>query len=83
MSLVQVQLPDSLQKRLADLAQQDGITIDQFIASAVAEKLSALMTEDYLQARAKQGSRAKYDAVLANVPDCEPEAYDKLPTDEG
>ena len=34
---------------------------------AVAEKMFALMTEDYLAERAKRGSRAKYEAVLAKV----------------
>jgi hypothetical protein len=45
----------------------------------IAEKLSALMTESYLSERAKRGSRAKYKAILAKVPDVEPEAYDKIP----
>jgi hypothetical protein len=79
MSIVQVQIPDSLQKSLYDLAERDGISIDQFISTAIAEKLSALMTENYLKERAKKGSRAKYDAILAKVPDIEPEVYDRLP----
>jgi hypothetical protein len=79
MSNLNVQLPDSLYKNLQALASQDGISIDQFIATAVAEKLSALMTETYLEDLAKRGSRQKYDAVLAKVPDVEPELYDELP----
>ncbi len=31
MSIVQIQIPDSLQKSLYDLASRDGISIDQFI----------------------------------------------------
>ena len=77
MSIVQVQIPDSLQKSLCDLASRDGISIDQFISTAIAEKLSALMTENYLIERAKRGNREKYEAILAKVPDVEPEAYDK------
>lgn len=80
MSIVQVQIPDSLQKSLYDLAGRDGISIDQFISTAIAEKLSALMAEDYLRERAKRGSRSKYEAILAKVPDVEPEPYDRLPT---
>ncbi len=80
MSIVQVQIPDSLHKSLSELASRDGISIDQFISTAIAEKLSALMTESYLSERAKRGSRAKYEAILAKVPDIEPEAYDKLPS---
>jgi hypothetical protein len=77
MSIVQIQIPDSLQKSLCDLASRDGISIDQFISTAIAEKLSALMTENYLIERAKRGNREKYAAILAKVPDVEPEAYDK------
>ena len=79
MSNLNVQLPESLYKDLQALALKDGISIDQFIATAVAEKLSALMTESYLEDLAKQGIRQKYDAVLAKVPDVEPELYDELP----
>ncbi|MFN4789254.1 MAG: toxin-antitoxin system HicB family antitoxin, partial [Pseudanabaena sp.] len=77
MSIVQVQIPDSLHKSLSELASRDGISIEQFISTAIAEKLSALMTESYLSERANRGSRAKYEAILAKVPDVEPEAYDK------
>jgi hypothetical protein len=80
MSIVQVQIPDSLQKSLCDLASRDGISIDQFISTAIAEKLSALMTENYLIERSKRGNREKYEAILAKVPDIEPEAYDQMPT---
>jgi hypothetical protein len=61
------------------MAKRDGISIDQFIALATAEKLSALMTSDYLEERAKRGNREAFDAALADVPAVEPEPYDKLP----
>lgn len=80
MSIIEIQIPDSLQKSLHDLASRDGISIDQFISTAIAEKISALMTENYLKERAKRGSRAKYEAILAKVPDVKPETYDIIPT---
>lgn len=79
MSDLNVQLPDSLYKKLQALVKQDGISVDQFIATAVAEKIAALMTETHLEELAKRGSRKKYEAVLAKVPDVEPEPYDQLP----
>jgi hypothetical protein len=72
MSIVNVQIPDSLHKSLSDLASRDGILIDQFISTAIAEKLSALMTENYLGERAKRGNRGKYETILAKVPDVKP-----------
>jgi hypothetical protein len=72
-------LPLTLYKNLQLLAEQDGISIDQFIATAVAEKIAALTTESYLEELAKRGDRNRYEAVLANVPDVEPAPYDRLP----
>jgi hypothetical protein len=79
MSTVQVHLPDSLQKQLQTLAEREGVSLDQFVASAVAEKMAALLTESYLEERARRGDRAKYEAALAQVADVEPEPYDRLP----
>lgn len=80
MSNLSIQLPDSLYKSLQKLAKQDGVSLDQFIALAVAEKISALTTEGYLQERASQGNPSKYESVLAKVADIKPEPRDQLPS---
>jgi len=71
-------IPESLHKRVKALASKDNISINQFIATALAEKLSALDTENYLEERARHGSRKKYLKVLSKVKDREPEEYDNL-----
>lgn len=78
MNAVQIHLPRSLQAYLVALAEREGVTVEQFVASAVAEKASALMTEEYLSERAERGNRARYEAALATVPDAEPEDRDRL-----
>ena len=50
------------------------------IATAVAKKIAALTTASYLEELAKRGNREKYEAVLAKVPDTQPEVYSQLPT---
>lgn len=80
MSDLSIHLPDSLYKSLQKLAEQDGISLNQFITLAVAEKIAALTTEGYLQERASRGDRCKYEAVLNKVPDVEPAATDQLPS---
>ena len=79
MGALSLRLPESLHRKLGELAEQEGVSINQLITSAVAEKMSALMTEEYLAARAKRASRTKFEAVLAKVPDVEPEEFDRLP----
>ncbi|MEM6520828.1 MAG: toxin-antitoxin system HicB family antitoxin [Cyanobacteria bacterium P01_C01_bin.70] len=80
MSNLSIQPPDSLYKRLQILAKQDGVSLDQFIALAVAEKISALTTEGYLQERASQGNPSKYESVLAKVADIKSDPRDQLPS---
>jgi hypothetical protein len=60
-------------------AEQEGISINQLINSAVAEKLAALMTQEYLAQRASRGNRKRFDAVLAKVPAAPPMEGDELP----
>jgi hypothetical protein len=79
MGALSLRLPESLHKKLGEVAEKEGVSINQFISSAVAEKMSALMTEEYLATRAKRASRSKFEAVLAKVSDVEPDESDPMP----
>ena len=78
MSTLSIRLPESLHKQLKALAKSEGVSMNHFIALAVAEKVSALMTVDYLEERAARASEEKFDAVLAKVRDVKPLKFDKL-----
>jgi hypothetical protein len=78
MSTVSLRLPNSLHRGVKELAKREGVSMNQIIATAVAEKLSALMTADYLEERASRGSRERFEAVLGKVPDIEAEERDRL-----
>jgi hypothetical protein len=60
------------------LARREGISINQLVSAALAEKMSALVTEEYLETRARRCSRERFDAALAQVPDGEPDENDRL-----
>jgi hypothetical protein len=77
MTTLSLRLPESLHRRLAEVAEREGVSINQLISSAVAEKMAALMTEEYLELRAKRGRRSKFKAALAKVADIEPEDVDR------
>lgn len=79
MTAMSIRLPQSLHRNARAFAEREGVSMNQLIASALAEKLAALGAEDYLAARAARGSRARFDAALTQVPDTEPEAGDRLP----
>ena len=78
MTALTIRLPISLHKEIKKLAKTEGVSINQFLALAAAEKVSALRTVDYLRAEASKGSRADFEAFMASVPDVEPLEDDKL-----
>ena len=71
MSTLSLRLPDSLHTNLKRAADRDGVSINQFVSLAVAEKLSALQTFDIIAERAKGASRDKFLNAMALVPDRE------------
>jgi len=79
MATLSLRLPESVHRKLAELARSEGISLNQLISSAAAEKLAALMTEEYLAERAKLASKAKFNAVLSRVPKTKPIDGDELP----
>jgi hypothetical protein len=78
MSALSIRLPTSLHRQLKELAAREGVSINQFISSAVGEKMAALMTAEYLSERAQRGTREKFEAALAKVSDREPEELDRM-----
>ena len=78
MSTLSLRLPESLHRQLKVAAERDGVSVNQFITTAVAEKLSALMTAEYLEQRAARGDRGRFDRVLARVPDVPAEDADRI-----
>jgi|ERR1041385_3978373 hypothetical protein len=72
MSTLNVNIPESIRRRAEALARDDGISLDQFIATALAEKVAVLDADSYIRARAARGSREKFERVLAKVPTWNP-----------
>ena len=78
MSTLSVRLPESLHKKIKELAEKEVVSMNQFITLAVTEKMSALLTIDYLKEREENDSKQKFENIMDQVPDVEPEEYDKL-----
>lgn len=67
MSTISLRLPNSIHKRLREVAERERISINPLIATAVAEKLSALLAFDILEKRARKGRRSSYLRVLKKI----------------
>jgi len=75
-----LRLPESLHERARELAKREGVSINQLIATALAEKISALDTVAYLEERASRGSREEFLKALDATPSRPPINGDELPT---
>ena len=72
MTAVSVRIPDSLHSVVRDIVTREGISFEQFVMLAIAEKASALATEEYLEERARRGGREKFLAAMGKVADVQP-----------
>lgn len=79
MSNLSLRLPDSLHRKLREIAEKDDVSINQFIATAVAEKAAALLTVEYLEQRGRRADPNLIDRLLSRVPDVEAVPGDELP----
>ena len=78
MSTISLRLPESLHNKLRELAEQENVSMNQFITLALAEKMSALAAEDYIVKRAARGDRKRFEQAMTKVADVEPLAHDSL-----
>ena len=77
MTALTIRLPNSVHQKIKELAARDDISVNQFIASAAAEKMASVMTLDFLKAEAKKGNRSDFDHYLRAVPDAPAQVGDE------
>ncbi|MBC7795432.1 MAG: toxin-antitoxin system HicB family antitoxin [Pyrinomonadaceae bacterium] len=73
-----IAIPESLFKQITELTEKEGISLQQFVSSAVAEKAAAWLTVEYLRERAERASKTNFLRALGKVPNEEPDEWDKL-----
>ncbi|TIP26880.1 MAG: pilus assembly protein HicB [Mesorhizobium sp.] len=78
-----LKLPLSIKEAAARLAKADGVSLNQWIASAVAQKVGAVETAaDFLRRRAGDASGDDFAKVLDRVGTKPPQPGDELPFDK-
>ena len=78
MAAVSLRLPNSIYELAKSLSKEDHVSLNQFIATAVSEKVSALNTETYINERTKRASKEKFLKALGKVSDNEADEFDRL-----
>ncbi|WPL19489.1 HicB family protein [Thiorhodovibrio winogradskyi] len=77
MSAFTLRLPNSVHQTIKELAARDEISVNQFIASAAAEKMATVLTLDHLRREADEGQREDFLQVLDRVPEAPPLSGDE------
>ncbi len=78
MAAVSLRLPNSIYELAKSLSKEEQVSLNQFIATAVSEKVSALTTENYINERKARASKEKFLKALDKVADVEADDVDKL-----
>ncbi len=69
MSALTIRLPNSVHAKIRELTARDDKSVNQFIASAAAEKLASMLTLDYLREHVANAKREDFERYLKAVPD--------------
>jgi hypothetical protein len=74
-----LKLPTSVKKAAQRLAQEDGVSLNQWIASAVAQKVGVIETAaDFFARRKGKATGKRLRAILKKVPRRVPEPHDQV-----
>ena len=74
-----LRLPRSLKEAVARLSKEDGTSINQFVATAVAEKVSALRTARFFEDRRARADFKAFDRILKRRGGRPPREGDEMP----
>src|SRR6266446_3639092 len=74
-----LRLPRSLKKAVEQQSKEDGTSINQFVATAVAEKLSAMQTAEFFASRKGRADFKAFDKLMGRRGGKRPRAGDELP----
>jgi hypothetical protein len=74
-----LRLPRSLKEAVERLSKEEGTSINQFVAMAVAEKVSALQTAHFFQERSARVDFKAFDRIMKRRGGKPPRAGDEMP----
>jgi hypothetical protein len=74
-----LRLPRSLKQAVERLSKQDGTSINQFVATAVAEKIAALETARFFEDRKKRADFKAFDRIMKRRGGERPRPGDEIP----
>jgi len=79
MSTLTISIPESIRCRVESLAREDGVPVDDFVASILSQRIAVAEADSYVRQRASRGSAEQMLEILKAAPEVEPDEEDRLP----
>jgi len=77
MAALTVRLPNSVYQKIKELAACDDISVNQFIASAAAEKMASMLTLEYLRSESARSEQSDFKRYMSMVPEAPTQEEDE------
>ena len=83
MSTLSISIPESVRSRVKVLAGEEGVSIDHFVSTILAQRIAVADADSYVRRRTMRGSPDRLLELLAAAPDVPPEPHDRITPNHG
>ena len=81
MSTLQINLPNSVLERVEQFAREEGVSVDDYLATVISQRIAVAEADSYIRRRGAKGSAKRMLETLRRAPDIEPEPWDRTPVE--
>jgi len=78
MAKLQIQLPESIHSKIGKIAKKEKLSINQLLVNSISNEIIRYETLHFFAERAKDFKEEEFLAALQEIPQTEPEEFDKL-----
>lgn len=72
MGSLNISIPDTVLGRVEQFAQEDGVSVEEFVASVLSQRIAVADAGSYVRQRAAKGSAGQLLELLEKAPAVEP-----------
>ena len=83
MSTLRISIPDSVRSRIEFFAGEEGVSIEDFVAAILAQRIAVADADSYIRKRALRGSPERLRELLSAAPDVPSEPQDQITPKNG
>lgn len=83
MSTLSISIPDSVRSRIEVFADEDGVSVEHFVSTILAQRVAVADADSYVRQRGMRGSPERLLKLLSTAPDIPPEPEDQITPKNG